>query len=92
MKIYAAALLAIAAAATKLRQDDAAGDDKGPPPSKCGPKPTADEMAAAEANPELIFDKIDQDGNGEIDDGEALDALACAFEWGFIDEDDFDFD
>ena len=110
MKIYAAALLAIAAAATKLRQDDAAGDDMGPRPEggaddmgpkdggagerpapKCGKPPTDDELAAAEANPELVFDEIDQDGNGEIDEDEALDALYCAFEWGFIDEDEFDF-
>ena len=41
-------------------------------------------MAAGAEDPELIFDFIDQDGSGEIDEKEATDALKCAVHWGLM--------
>merc|ERR1719195_2219124 len=80
MKFFAATLLAVAAAAVKIQQDDA----ELPPPPKCPPPPSED------AELEDIFDLIDADGSGDIDEDEGLAALFCAGEYGMIDDDDVD--
>ena len=80
MKFFAATLLAVAAAAVKISQDDA----ELPPPPKCPPPPSED------AELEDIFDLIDADGSGDIDEDEGLAALFCAGEYGMIDDDDVD--
>ena len=80
MKFFAATLLAVAAAAVKIQQEDG----ELPPPPKCPPPPSED------AELEDIFDMIDQDDSGDIDEAEGLDALFCAAEYGMIEEDDFD--
>merc|ERR1719195_542389 len=80
MKFFAATLLAVAAAAVKIQQDDA----ELPPPPKCPPPPSED------AELEDIFDLIDADGSGDIDEDEGLAALYCAGEYGMIDDDDVD--
>ena len=59
-----------------------------PPPSKCGPEPTKEQQDAA--TPEDVFDKIDADGSGDIDEAEGIFALGCAVEWEWITEEDAD--
>ena len=54
----------------------------------CGPKPTSEQEAAAEQNPEAVFDLIDADGSGDIDAAEGKFALGCAVEWGYMDKAD----
>ena len=46
---------------------------------ECGPKPSESDMKAAE--PEDVFDMIDADGSGDIDEKEGKFALGCAVEW-----------
>ena len=46
---------------------------------ECGPKPSEEEMDAA--HPEEVFDLIDADGSGDIDEKEGKFALGCAVEW-----------
>ena len=52
----------------------------------CGPKPSKEEMDAA--SPEDVFDAIDADGSGDIDEAEGKAALTCAVEWELISEDE----
>ena len=53
---------------------------------KCGPKPSKSEMDAA--TPEGVFDMIDADGSGDIDEAEGRHALECSVEWGLMTEDE----
>merc|ERR1712050_58247 len=52
----------------------------------CGPAPSKEEVDAA--SPEDVFDAIDTNGSGDIDEKEGKAALTCAVEWGFISEDE----
>ena len=81
MKFFAATLLAVAAAAVKIQQDDA--ELPPPAPKQCPDEPT-------DATAEELFDLVDQDGSGDIDEAEGLAALFCAHEYGWIQEEDFD--
>ena len=53
-----------------------------PPPSKCGPEPTKVKQDAATF--EDVFNLIDADSSGFIDEAEAKFALDCAVEWDWI--------
>merc|ERR1711981_176738 len=102
MKIFAAALLAIVSQAISLKEEGGEmKPKKGPPseaeidahidmlledPPQCPDEPSGEDVEAGKEDPEAVFDMIDQDGSGEIDDKEGFDALYCAVEWGWIDE------
>ena len=102
MKIFAAALLAIVSQAISLKEEGGEMKPKKAAPSEeeidahidmlletpptCPPKPSEEEVEAGKEDPEAVFDLIDQDGSGEIDDKEGFDALYCAVEYGMIDE------
>ena len=49
---------------------------------ECGPKPSESDMN--DAHPEYVFDMIDADGSGDIDEKEGKFALGCAVEWEFL--------
>ena len=85
MKFTAAAILAIGAAATKITQYGGEGDLPYPAPD-CGPKPAKGDMNGASV--EEVFDKIDADGSGLIDEQEGFNALYCMVEWEEIDEEE----
>ena len=103
MKIFAAALLAIVSQAISLKEEGGEMKPaKEPPteaeldahidmlmmnPPECPPKPSDDEIEEGKKNPEKVFDLIDQDQSGEIDDVEGFNALYCGVEYGMIDED-----
>lgn len=52
----------------------------------CGAPPSEEEIAAA--TPEDVFDQIDADGSGDIDEKEGKAALTCAVEWGWMSKDE----
>ena len=95
MKVFAAALLAIAAQSISLRdgptdaeiEAEIAKQMKRPMP-QCPPPPSDEQIAAAVADPESVFDAVDQDGSGKVDADEAADALKCAVKAGLLSEDE----